>query len=97
MGEDHTYQTNSTEHGDYILVFDENGVYVRKVFVPASEFRPTAYVWVLDDRFRTLYQANAFLVLRWLEENPDKDRAKQVGVGKDFQILSISEFKQLYG
>lgn len=94
---DHTYQTNPSEHGDYILVFDDEGVYVRKVFVPSSEFRPSAYVWVLDEKFRTLYQANSFFVLRWLEENPDRVLAKQVGVGKDFQILSISEFKELYG
>lgn len=94
---DHTYQTNSTEYGDYILVFDNEGVYVRKVFVPASDFRPTAYVWVLDEKFRTLFQANSFQVMRWLEENPDRVLAKQVGVGKDFQILSVSEFKELYG
>ena len=94
---DLTYQTNSTEHGDHILVFDDEGVYVRKVFVPASDFRPTAYVWVLGEGFRTLFQANSFQVLRWLEENPDKVLAKQVGVGKDFQILSVSEFKELYG
>jgi hypothetical protein len=94
---DHTYQTNSTEHGDYILVFDNEGVYIRKVFVPSSEFRPSAYVWVLDEKFRTLYQANSLFVLRWLEENPDRIRAKQVGIGKDFQLLSIDEFKELYG
>jgi hypothetical protein len=94
---DLTYQTNSTEHGDYILVFDDEGVYVRKVFVPASDFRPTGYAWVLDEKFRTLFQANTFQVLRWLEENPERDRAKQLGVGKDFQILSVSEFKELYG
>lgn len=94
---DHTYQTNSTEHGDYILEFDDEGVYVRKVFVPKSEFRPTVYAWVLDEKFRTLFQANSFFVLKWLEEDPDRDFAKQVGIGKDFQILSISEFKELYG
>jgi len=94
---DYTYQTNSTEQGDFILVFDDEGKYVRKFFVPASEFRPTAYVWVLDDRFQTLFQANSLQVLRWLEEDPHREFAKQVGVGKDFQMLSISEFKELYG
>lgn len=93
----HMYQTNSTEHGDHILVFDDEGVFVRKIFVPKSEFRPTAYVWVIDEKFRTLFQANSFFVLKWLEEDPDRDRAKQVGIGKDFQILSIAEFKELYG
>lgn len=94
---DHTYQTNSTEHGDCILVFDGEGVYIRKVLVPSSEFRPTAFVWVVDEKFRTLYQGNSFRALKWLEENPDRDRAKQVGVGKDFQMFSIDEFKELYG
>jgi len=94
---DHTYQTNSTERGDYILVFDGEGVYVRKVFVPSSEFRPTAYVWVIDEKFRTLFRANSRFVMKWLDEDQDRDRAKQIGVGKDFQMLSIDEFKELYG
>lgn len=94
---DHTYQTNSTEQGDYILEFDDEGVYVRKVFVPRSEFRPIAYVWVIDEKFRTLYQSTSRMAMLWLETDPNRDRAKQVGIGKDFQILSISEFKELYG
>jgi hypothetical protein len=85
------------EIGDLILVFNDEGVYVRKVFVPKSEFRPSAYVWVLDEKFWTLFQANSFFVLKWLEEDPDRGLAKQVGIGKDFQILSIREFKELYG
>lgn len=92
-----TYQINSTESGDHILVFDDEGVYIRKVFIPSSDFRPTAYVWVLGEKFRTLFQANSFQVLRWLDGDPNKDRAKQVGIGKDFQILSINEFTELYG
>lgn len=94
---EHTYQVNSTEYGDHILVFDGEGRFVRNVFVSEFEFRRTAYVWVLDDRFQTLFQANARQVYRWLEENPNRDRANQVGIGKDFQILSIDEFKELYG
>ena len=95
--DDHTYQTNSTEHGDHILVFDDEGRFIRKIFVPVSDFRPIAYVWVLDDHFRTLYQSTSRMVAMWLEENPDRVLAKQVGIGKDFQILPIEEFKQLYG
>lgn len=94
---DHTYHTQSMSSGDLILVFDDEGVYIRKVFVSKSEFRPTAYVWVIDEKFRSLYEANSMFVLKWLEEDPDRDRAKQVGVGKDFQMLSIDEFKELYG
>jgi hypothetical protein len=95
--EDRTYQSHTDDHGEHILVFDGDGVFVRKVFVPRSEFRPTAFVWILDDRFRTLFQANSHIAYRWLEENPDRVLAKQVGVGKDFQILSVSEFQELYG
>lgn len=88
---------HADEHGARILVFDDEGKFLHNHFVPSSDFRPTAYVWVLDNRFRTLFQANSFQVLKWLEEDVDRDRAKQVGVGKDFQILSIREFKELYG
>lgn len=94
---DSTYQTHSTEHGDHIIVFDGEGIYVRKVFVPSSEFRPIAYAWVLDEKFRTLFQGNSHFVMRWLEGDPDRIRAKQVGIGKDFQTLSIDKFKELYG
>lgn len=94
---DYTYQTQSFESGDVILVFDENGVFVRKILVAKSEFRPAAYAWVLGARFEDLYKGPTIEVLRWLEEHPDRVLAKQVGIGRDFQILSISEFKELYG
>ena len=94
---DYTYQTQSFESGDHILIFDDEGVFVRKVHVPRSEFRPSGYVWILGEGFRELYQGNVIFALKWLEEHPDRVLAKQVGIGKDFQILSISEFKELYG
>lgn len=55
------------------------------------------YVHVIDANFRTLYQGNADFTLVWLEKDSYKELATQVGIGKDFQMLSISEFKSLYG
>jgi hypothetical protein len=93
---DYTYQICSFEGGDHILVFKDE-LFERKIYVSKAEIRSNPYVWVVDDRFRTLFQGNAILAYRWLETDPDKEYAKQVGIGKDFQMLSVGEFKELYG
>jgi hypothetical protein len=95
---DYTYQVAQVDNYTriHILVFDEDE-FVRKIVVEPSEFRPNPYVWVLGYGFRTLFKGKAIAAYKWLETHPDRVLAKQVGIGKDFQMHSVGEFKELYG
>lgn len=93
--DDYTYQSHSTESGEHILVF-VNGVFERKVFVPVSEHRMESLGWVLGEDFRELFRGTHEYVLNWLERNQKTGLAKMVAVGKDFQLLSVSEYKSLH-
>jgi hypothetical protein len=54
--------------------------------------------YVLDGQFETYFSGDYAQVLKWLEDNPEKAKSlKTVAMGKDFQIVSIGEFKALHG
>jgi hypothetical protein len=94
---DYTYQMHDTEAGTYILIFvDASGgqAFHRRVFVPISEYHPSALACAVDGAFRELYTGSHEFVVKWLREHPG--RAKMVGVGGDFQILSVSEYLSHY-
>lgn len=89
----YTYQEQETETGTHILIFREEAgahIFERKVFVPVSEYHPDALACVVDGGFHELYRGSHKNVVKWLNENPDQ--AKMVGIGEDFEILSVSEY-----
>ncbi|AVD99477.1 hypothetical protein SEA_BING_55 [Streptomyces phage Bing] len=91
--DEYTYQEQETETGTHILIFREEAgghVFQRKIFVPVSEYHPDALACVVDGAFHELYTGSHKNVVKWLNENPGK--AKMVGTGGDFQILSVSEY-----
>lgn len=53
-------------------------------------------VRVLDSVFRTLMFGTHEQVQDWLSRNP-KAPAKMIGIGRDSQIFSVSEYKSIYG
>ncbi len=91
--DEYTYQEHETESGTHILIFKEEAgshIFVRKVFVPVSDYQPDSLACVVDGGFRELYTGPHKNVLKWLRENPGK--GKMVGIGSDFQILSVDEY-----
>jgi hypothetical protein len=92
--DDYTYQMHETERGTHILVF-KNGEFERRIIVPVSEYKD-GYADVLDGQFCELYSGPHKYVLEFLERNADLKSPKMIAVGKDKQILSVSEYKSLY-
>lgn len=92
--DDYTYQIQDVEDGTHILIFN-NGLFERKVFVPVSEYNPDSVAWVIGSGFRELYVGTHANVISWLKNHSENPKA--IAVGKDFQILSISEYISLHG
>ena len=96
---DQTYQIHNVEGGTHILVFEDEGggqVFQRKIFVSNSEFHPDSIAHVLAWGYRALYSSSHEFVVKWLKENQKNEQVKMVGIGKDFQILSVAEYLELY-
>lgn len=92
MDVDYTYQIHNTERGTDILVFKDL-MFERKIFVGVSEYNPDCLAHILTEDFQPLFGGcHEFVAMRLIG---DKE-AKMVAVGKDFQILSISEYLSLY-
>jgi hypothetical protein len=53
-------------------------------------------VRVLDSAWRTLAFGTHDDILGWLSRNPEAP-SKMISIGQDHQILSVSEYKSLYG
>lgn len=94
---DRTYQVHEFENATHILLFDEEGLYERKMSVPVSEYRPESVVNVIDRGFRTLFTGTPDYAVKWLQRNKDNPNPVMVSMGKDHQLLSIEEFKELHG
>ncbi|QPX71431.1 hypothetical protein SscP1EGY_33 [Streptomyces phage SscP1EGY] len=91
--DEYTYQEHETDDGTHILVFKEQAgahTFVRKVFVPVSEYHPDSLACAVDGKFHELYTGSHKNVVKWLKENPGQ--AKMVGTGADFQILPVNEY-----
>jgi hypothetical protein len=92
-----TYQVHEFENGTHILLFDEGGLYERKMSVPVSEYRPESVVYVIDRGFCTLFVGTPAYAIKWLQRNKGSPNPAMVSIGKDHQLLSIEEFKELHG
>jgi hypothetical protein len=92
----HDYKMRFVADGVHILVFHD-GIFERKVFVSRDEFRPTHILMVVNSTMNTLFYGDTKSVYEWLEVESNAEAAKMIAIGKDMQLLSISEFKSLYG
>lgn len=91
--DEYFYQQHETERGTHILIFKEGNdshIFDRKVFVPVSEYLPDAVACVVDKDFKELYTGPHAYAIEWIRQNPGE--ARMVGVGGDFQILSVDEY-----
>lgn len=91
---DWTYQEYEAEQGTHILIFAD-GLYDHKVFVSNTEYNPDSIAHVLGEGWVELAVGTKTRVVKWLRENPDAP-AKMVALGRDKQILSISEFLSMH-
>jgi hypothetical protein len=94
--EKHDYKMRFVAGGVHILVFHD-GIFERKIFVSRDEFRPTHILSVVNSTMNTLFYGSTKSVFEWLEVESNAAKAKMVAVGDDMQLLSIGEFRALYG
>lgn len=92
---DYTYQIHETGSGTHILIF-KDGIFERKIVVDPSEYNPECLVRVLDRCFETIFLGTQQFVLNWIRRNRGDDRSKMIAVGKDMQLLSVSEYENLH-
>jgi len=93
--DEYIYQEHEVADGTHILVYkllEGSYMFERKIFVPVSEYHPDSIVTVLTSQFRPLFSGSREMVWDWLRHNRENEEIKMVGIGKDFQLLSISEF-----
>lgn len=93
---DRTYQSHEFENGTHILIFDD-GLFETTMFIPVSEYDPECIVHVIDRGFRELFMGTPEYAIKWLQRNKDNPNPVMVSIGKDHQLLSIEEFKELHG